>query len=70
MKEDEFKNKYLYKLDEKKELGYLKIIEKFNDVVTLVYSAKEEYNNAVVLLELLKKPSNVVKMGVSRTHGC
>jgi uncharacterized protein YeaO (DUF488 family) len=69
---DTFKEKYLDELKDKKELiKQLKILEKINHKITLVYSAKDEdYNNAVVLLELLKIPTNQVVMGVSRTHGC
>jgi uncharacterized protein YeaO (DUF488 family) len=68
---DEFKSKYLGELEDKKELiGLLKIMEKFNGTLTLIYSAKdEEHNNAVVLRELLIKKPRVVKTGVSRTHG-
>ena len=68
---DEFKSKYLGELEDKKELiGRLKIMEKFNGTLTLIYSAKdEEHNNAVVLRELLIKKPRVVKTGVSRTHG-
>jgi uncharacterized protein YeaO (DUF488 family) len=69
---DTFKEKYLDELKDKKELiKQLKILEKINHKITLVYSAKDEdHNNAVVLLELLKIPTNQVVMGVSRTHGC
>jgi uncharacterized protein YeaO (DUF488 family) len=69
---DTFKGKYLDELKDKKELiKQLKILEKINHKITLVYSAKDEdHNNAVVLLELLKIPTNQVVMGVSRTHGC
>ncbi|AEG18225.1 DUF488 domain-containing protein [Methanobacterium paludis] len=68
---DEFRNKYLGELEDKKELiGRLKIMEKFNGTLTLIYSAKdEEHNNAVVLRELLKKKPRVVKSYVNRTHG-
>jgi uncharacterized protein YeaO (DUF488 family) len=54
---DEFKNKYLEELKEKKELiKQLKSMEKISHTITLVYSAKDdEHNNAVVLLELLEK---------------
>jgi uncharacterized protein YeaO (DUF488 family) len=53
---EEFQNRYLEELKEKKDLiKKLKSIEKSNNTVTLIYSAKdEEHNNAVVLLELLK----------------
>jgi uncharacterized protein YeaO (DUF488 family) len=68
---DEFRNKYLGELEDKKELiDRLKIMEKFNGTLTLIYSAKdEEHNNAVVLRELLKKKPMTIKTGVSRTHG-
>lgn len=68
---DEFKSKYLGELEDKKELiDHLKIMEKFNGTLTLIYSAKDEkHNNAVVLRELLIKKPRVVKTGVSRTHG-
>jgi uncharacterized protein YeaO (DUF488 family) len=68
---DEFRNKYLGELEDKKELvDKLKIMEKFNETLTLIYSAKdEEHNNAVVLRELLKKKPMTIKTGVSRTHG-
>ena len=67
-----FKDRYLDELKDKKELiKQLKILEKINQNITLVYSAKDEdHNNAVVLLELLRKPTKQVVMGVSRTHGC
>jgi len=53
-----FKNKYLDELKDKEELiKQLRSIEKIHHTITLLYSAKdEEHNNAVVLLELLKKP--------------
>jgi hypothetical protein len=36
-----------------------------------VHSAKdEEHNNAIVLLELLEKPTKQVVMDISRIHGC
>lgn len=52
---EEFKNKYLNELKDKKELiKQLKTLEKQNDNVTLLYSAKDEqHNNAEVLLEVL-----------------
>jgi len=52
-----FKNKYLDELKDKEELiKQLRSIEKIHHTITLLYSAKdEEHNNAVVLLELLKK---------------
>ena len=53
-----FKNKYLDELKDKEELiKQLRSIEKIHHTITLLYSAMgEEHNNAVVLLELLKKP--------------
>jgi uncharacterized protein YeaO (DUF488 family) len=56
---EEFKNKYVYELSEKKELiKQLYDLEKVNKTITLIYSAKDEKkNNAVVLLELLEKSS-------------
>lgn len=68
---DEFRTKYLDELEEKAELlDNLKIIKKFNDTLTLVYSAKDEkHNNAVVLMEILKKKPKVIKTGVNRIHG-
>ncbi len=70
-KYNEFKNKYLEELKDKKELiKQIKIIEKIHHTITLVYSAKdEEHNNAVVLLELLKKPTKQIVMGISKIHG-
>jgi uncharacterized protein YeaO (DUF488 family) len=49
---DTFKEKYLKELKNKKELiKQLKMLEKFNHTITLVYSDKDEkYNYAVVLL--------------------
>ena len=68
---DEFKNKYLLELNDKKELiKQLKSIGKINQTVTLVYSAKDEaHNNAVVVMELLEKSPSQVKINVSRIHG-
>jgi len=68
---DEFKIRYLEELDEKKELiKQLKTIEKIYNKVTLIYSAKDDkHNNAVILLELLERPSKAVKTSVSRIHG-
>ncbi len=68
---DEFKNKYLLELNDKKELiKQLKNIGKINQTVTLVYSAKDEaHNNAVVVMELLEKSPSQVKINVSRIHG-
>lgn len=68
---DGFKNKYLNELEDKKELiKQMKIIEKNNDKVTLLYSAKdEEHNNAIVLLEVLEKPPKKIVTSVSRIHG-
>ena len=55
----EFKNKYINELAGKKELiNQLYDMEKINNTVTMIYSAKDEkHNNAVVLLELLEKSS-------------
>lgn len=68
---DGFKNKYLYELKDKKELiKQMKIIEKHNDKVTLLYSAKDEqHNNAQVLLEVLEKPPKKIVTSISRIHG-
>jgi uncharacterized protein YeaO (DUF488 family) len=68
---NEFKKRYLDELKGKKELiKQLKSMEKIHNTVTLVYSAKDEnYNNALVLRDLLNKPSRVVRRGISRTHG-
>jgi len=45
-------------------------MEKFNDTVTLLCSAKDEdHNNAVVLLELLNQPQKIIRTSVSRIHG-
>ena len=70
-KYDTFKEQYLKELKDKKELiKQLKILEKINPTITLVYSAKdEEHNNAVVLLELLRKPTKQVVKTISRIHG-
>lgn len=50
-----FKNKYQKELNNKKELlAEIKDIEKENNVITFVYSAKDEdHNNAVVLKDVL-----------------
>jgi uncharacterized protein YeaO (DUF488 family) len=68
---NEFKKRYLNEIKENKELiKQLKIIEKFNNTVTLLYSSKdEEHNNAVVLLELLQRPQKQVIQSVGRIHG-
>ncbi len=70
-KYDNFKNKYLDELKNKKELiKQLRIMGKIHPTITLVYSSRdEEHNNAAVLMELLKKPSKKVSMGISRIHG-
>jgi uncharacterized protein YeaO (DUF488 family) len=67
----EFKKRYLEELKEKKELiKQLKIIEKFNTTVTLLYSSKDlEHNNASVLLELLQRPQKQVIQSIGRIHG-
>jgi uncharacterized protein YeaO (DUF488 family) len=66
-----FKKKYLDELKDKKELiKQLRTMEKIHQKVTLVYSSKDEkHNNAVLLMEFLKKPPKKVLMGISRTHG-
>jgi uncharacterized protein YeaO (DUF488 family) len=66
-----FKKKYLDELKDKKELiKQLRTMEKIHQTVTLVYSSKDEkHNNAVLLMEFLKKPPKKVLMGISRTHG-
>jgi uncharacterized protein YeaO (DUF488 family) len=53
----EFENKYWRELKDKKEpIDKIKQSEKDEGVVTLVYSAKdEEHNNAVALINILKK---------------
>jgi uncharacterized protein YeaO (DUF488 family) len=68
---DSFKNKYLDELKDKKKLiKQLRIMEKIHPTITLVYSSSNEgYKNTFVLMELLKKPSRRVSMGISRTHG-
>lgn len=54
---EEFKNKYQSELKDKKELlGKIKQAEKEKGIVIIVYSAKdEEHNNAVALINILKK---------------
>ena len=66
-----FKEQYLEELKDKKDLiKQLKILEKFNPTITLVYSAEDDdHNNAVVLQELLEKPTKQVVMDISRIHG-
>ena len=68
---DEFQKRYLCEVKEKKELiKQLKILEKFNDTVTLVHSTNDgEKNSASVLLKLIEKPPNVMKINISRIHG-
>ena len=68
---DEFRENYLDELKGKNNLiKQLKILEKFNHILTLVYSDNDnEHNNAIVLLELLKKPQKQVRMSVGRIHG-
>jgi uncharacterized protein YeaO (DUF488 family) len=53
----EFENKYQSELKDKKEfISEIKQSEKEKGIVTLVYSAKdEEHNNAVALINILKK---------------
>jgi len=68
---DEFQERYLEELKEKKELiKQLRILEKFNSTVTLVHSTNDgEKNRALVLLKLLEKPPNVIKINIPRIHG-
>ena len=68
---DEFQKKYLNELKAKKELiKQLKILEKFHNTLTLVYSTNDdEQNSATVLLELLTKPPKVIKTNIPRIHG-
>ena len=68
---DEFRENYLDELKGKNNLiKQLKILEKFNHIITLVYSDNDnEHNNFIVLLELLKKPQKQVRMSVGRIHG-
>jgi uncharacterized protein YeaO (DUF488 family) len=68
---NEFKKRYRDELKEKKELiKQLNTLEKIHKTVTLVYSARDEkHNNALVLRDLLNKQPQVVKRGISRTHG-
>ena len=68
---DEFQKRYLDELKDKKELiKELRIIEKFNNTVTLVYSSNNgEKNSASVLLKVVEKPPNVIKTNIPRIHG-
>lgn len=68
---DEFQERYSEELKEKKELiKQLRILEKFNGSVTLVYSTNYgEENSASVLLKLLEKPPDVININISRIHG-
>ena len=68
---DEFQNKYLNELKNKKKLiKELKIITKFNKTVTLVHSTEDKkHNSAVVLLKLLNEPPKQIRTGISRIHG-
>jgi len=61
---DEFKNRYIKELEDKQDLiRQLYDLEKTNNTVTLIYSAKnEKQNNAVVLLEILKKIVNYIEI--------
>ena len=69
-KYDTFKDQYLKELEDKKELiKQLKSLERINHTVTLIYSANDEdYNNAVVLLELLNKQTKQIVMSIPNTH--
>lgn len=66
-----FKEQYLEELNDKKDLiKQLKLLEKFNHTITLVYTAEDDdHNNAVVLQELLQKPTKRVVIDISRVHG-
>ncbi|MFY9637468.1 MAG: DUF488 family protein [Methanobacterium sp.] len=67
---DEFQERYINELKEKKELiKQLKILEKFNGTVTLVHSTNVKKNSASVLLKLLEKSPDVIKINISRIHG-
>ena len=67
---DEFQERYIDELKEKKELiKQLKILEKFNGTVTLVHSTNMKKNSASVLLKLLEKSPDVIKINISRIHG-
>jgi uncharacterized protein YeaO (DUF488 family) len=68
---DEFEERYLNELKNKKKLiKELKIITKFNKTVTLVHSSEDKkQNNAVVILKLLNEPPKQIRTGISRTHG-
>ncbi|BFI73149.1 uroporphyrin-III methyltransferase [Nanoarchaeota archaeon] len=52
---EEFKRRYFEELDKNSELNKLIEIIKNNKNVTLLYSAKSPYNNAVALKEYLEK---------------
>jgi uncharacterized protein YeaO (DUF488 family) len=67
---DSFKDKYLEELKGKKELiKQLKILEKYHNKITLVYSPKDDNKNAAILMELLNQPTKQVIMGIPRIHG-
>lgn len=68
---NDFQEKYLDELKKKKELiKQLRILEKFHNTVTLVYSIPYgEQNSAAVLLKLLEKPPHVIKTNIPRIHG-
>ncbi|WP_347350629.1 DUF488 family protein [Intrasporangium sp.] len=54
---EEFRRRYRDELVGSDALGHLREVVAGHDVVTLVYSAKDEqYNQAVVLSELLREP--------------
>lgn len=55
---EEFKSRYFEELDKNPKLsGLLKLVKEGRDV-TLLYSAKSPYNNAVALKEYLEKKIN------------
>ena len=68
---DVFHAKYFEEIKNNKQLiDQIKILERFNHTLTLVYSGKDdEHNSAVVLAEFLNQPKKVVVTGVSRIHG-
>lgn len=68
---DEFQERYLNELKEKKEpIKQLRILEKFNSTVTLIHSSNNgDKNSASVLLKILEKPPNVININISRIHG-
>ena len=67
----EFENKYLNELNSKGELiKQLKIIEKFNKIITIIHTSKDhEHNHAIILKEFLQKPIKQIITSVGRIHG-